>query len=123
VTPIRTRPRTIFSILKRGIDGAYRHVSEAHLPRYLAEFDAADIWTVPVRMEYARVRLTSPPNVIRGFYIGATSDAVYLAPNHTSHVGREVLALPQSRVVKVRVFTSSEAWPKGGGPDKCKSPP
>jgi hypothetical protein len=85
--------------------------------------EAADIWTVPVRMEYARVRLTSPPNVIRGFYIGATSDAVYLAPNHTCHVGREVLALPQSRVVKVRVFTSSEAWPKGGGPDKCKSPP
>jgi transposase-like protein len=28
-----------FSILKRGIDGVYHHVSEAHLPRYLAEFD------------------------------------------------------------------------------------
>lgn len=28
-----------FSILKRGIDGMYHHVSEAHLPRYLAEFD------------------------------------------------------------------------------------
>lgn len=28
-----------FSILKRGIDGIYHHVSEAHLPRYLAEFD------------------------------------------------------------------------------------
>jgi transposase-like protein len=28
-----------FSILKRGIDGTYHHVSEAHLPRYLAEFD------------------------------------------------------------------------------------
>ena len=27
-----------FSILKRGIDGVYHHVSEAHLPRYLAEF-------------------------------------------------------------------------------------
>jgi hypothetical protein len=28
-----------FSILKRGINGVYHHVSEAHLQRYLAEFD------------------------------------------------------------------------------------
>ena len=28
-----------FSILKRGINGVYQHVSEAHLDRYLAEFD------------------------------------------------------------------------------------
>jgi transposase-like protein len=28
-----------FSILKRGIDGVYQHVSEEHLHRYLAEFD------------------------------------------------------------------------------------
>lgn len=28
-----------FSILKRGVIGTYHHVSEAHLPRYLAEFD------------------------------------------------------------------------------------
>jgi hypothetical protein len=28
-----------FSILKRGIIGVYHHVSEAHLKRYLAEFD------------------------------------------------------------------------------------
>jgi hypothetical protein len=28
-----------FSILKRGIVGTYHHVSEAHLKRYLAEFD------------------------------------------------------------------------------------
>jgi hypothetical protein len=28
-----------FSILKRGIIGTYHHVSEAHLGRYLAEFD------------------------------------------------------------------------------------
>jgi transposase-like protein len=28
-----------FSILKRGIDGVYHHVSEAHLPRHLSEFD------------------------------------------------------------------------------------
>src|SRR5439155_25819377 len=28
-----------FSIFKRGINGIYHHVSEAHLPRYLAEFD------------------------------------------------------------------------------------
>lgn len=28
-----------FSILKRGVNGIYHHVSEAHLPRYLAEFD------------------------------------------------------------------------------------
>ena len=28
-----------FSQLKRGVDGTYRHVSEAHLSRYLSEFD------------------------------------------------------------------------------------
>jgi transposase-like protein len=28
-----------FSILKRGINGTYHHVSEAHLHRYLSEFD------------------------------------------------------------------------------------
>jgi ISXO2-like transposase domain len=28
-----------FSIPKRGIYGVYQHVSEAHLKRYLAEFD------------------------------------------------------------------------------------
>ncbi|MDX6480369.1 MAG: hypothetical protein QOG85_879 [Gaiellaceae bacterium] len=28
-----------FSILKRGINGVYHHVSPEHLPRYLAEFD------------------------------------------------------------------------------------
>ena len=28
-----------FSVLKRGIIGTYHHVSEAHLKRYLAEFD------------------------------------------------------------------------------------
>ena len=28
-----------FSILKRGVNGVYHHVSEQHLPRYLTEFD------------------------------------------------------------------------------------
>ena len=28
-----------FSILKRGINGVYQHVSQKHLKRYLAEFD------------------------------------------------------------------------------------
>ena len=28
-----------FSILKRGVYGVYQHVSEAHLHRYLSEFD------------------------------------------------------------------------------------
>ena len=28
-----------FSILKRGVYGIYQHVSEAHLHRYLSEFD------------------------------------------------------------------------------------
>jgi transposase-like protein len=30
---------SFFAILKRGINGIYHHVSEAHLPKYLAEFD------------------------------------------------------------------------------------
>jgi len=28
-----------FSILRRGLEGVYQHVSEAHLHRYLSEFD------------------------------------------------------------------------------------
>jgi ISXO2-like transposase domain len=28
-----------FSVLKRGITSVYHHISEAHLKRYLAEFD------------------------------------------------------------------------------------
>ena len=28
-----------FANLKRGVNGQYHHVSRAHLPRYLAEFD------------------------------------------------------------------------------------
>jgi hypothetical protein len=31
--------KNYFSILKRGIIGVYHHVSEAHLHRYLSEFD------------------------------------------------------------------------------------
>jgi hypothetical protein len=30
-----------FSILKRGINGVYHHISHEHLPMYLAEFDFA----------------------------------------------------------------------------------
>jgi transposase-like protein len=38
--PIHTNTvEGFFSILKRGINGVYHHVSEAHLHRYLAEFD------------------------------------------------------------------------------------
>lgn len=29
----------VFSLLKRGVVGTFHHVSEAHLPRYLSEFD------------------------------------------------------------------------------------
>jgi hypothetical protein len=36
VAPIR---RELFSIVKRGIIGEYHHVSEAHLHRYMLEFD------------------------------------------------------------------------------------
>ena len=41
---LRRNPHTntvegYFSILKRGIYGVYQHVSEAHLHRYLSEFD------------------------------------------------------------------------------------
>ena len=41
-TGLSTGPNTIegyFPILKRGIYGVYQHVSEAHLHRYLSEFD------------------------------------------------------------------------------------
>ena len=35
----RTTQRTSFSILKRGVIGTYHHWSQAHMHRYLAEFD------------------------------------------------------------------------------------
>ncbi len=38
-TPTLTPAEGYFSILKRGIYGVYQHVSEAHLHRYLSEFD------------------------------------------------------------------------------------
>jgi hypothetical protein len=28
-----------FSIFKRGVNGVYHHISEEHMPLYLAEFD------------------------------------------------------------------------------------
>lgn len=36
--PSTTRPN-FFSQLKRSLDGTHHHVSQVHLPRYLAEFD------------------------------------------------------------------------------------
>jgi hypothetical protein len=42
VPPLRLHTNTVegyFSIVKRGIYGIYQHVSEAHLHRYLTEFD------------------------------------------------------------------------------------
>jgi len=39
VMPRPTAAENYFSILKRGIYGVYQHVSEAHLQRYLNEFD------------------------------------------------------------------------------------
>jgi len=38
-TPTQTPSKGFFSILKRGVIGTFHHVSEAHLHRYLAEFD------------------------------------------------------------------------------------
>ena len=38
-TRIAIRWESYFATLKRGINGVYHHVSEAHLKRYLAEFD------------------------------------------------------------------------------------
>ena len=35
----QTRSRTYFSVFKRGMIGVYQHCGEAHLHRYLAEFD------------------------------------------------------------------------------------
>ena len=37
-----TRSKITFSILKRGINGVYQHVSQKHLKRYLGEFDFRD---------------------------------------------------------------------------------
>jgi hypothetical protein len=84
--------------------------------------EAVDIYQLPVRMEYAHV-LTADGSEMRGFYIGATSDAVYLAPNHSCHVLGRIVALPQRDVTQVDVFTSTEAWPQNSHPAACQSPP
>jgi hypothetical protein len=49
---------------------------------------------------------------MKGFYIGATSDDVYLAPNFHCKVFGWIVALPQRDVARVRIFTSIEARPR-----------
>jgi hypothetical protein len=73
--------------------------------------EAIDIGSLPVRMEYAHVSFVKSRPPMEGFYIGATSDAVYLAPNLRCHVLGRIVALPQRDVAQVDVFTSKEAWP------------
>jgi hypothetical protein len=85
--------------------------------------EVVDTWTLPVRMEYAQVQLTSGRQPMQGFYIGATSDAVYLAPNESCHVLGRIVALPQRNVTRVVVFTSTKAWSQHSHPHSCPSPP
>jgi hypothetical protein len=91
--------------------------------------EAVDVYRLPVRMEYAQVRLINPAITAKGFYIGATSDTVYLAPNgrlpnRHCHVRGRILALPRIRVKSLDVFTSTEAWPNKApeARGKCESP-
>jgi hypothetical protein len=84
--------------------------------------EAVDIYQLPVRMEYAHVRLAGGTEM-KGFYIGATSDAVYLAPNLSCHVLGRIVALPQREIAQVDVFTSTKAWPQNSYPAVCQSPP
>ena len=80
-----------------------------------------DISTVPVRLEYAHVRFTGGDE--QGFYLGGTSDTIYLAPNNHCHVRGWIVALPQRTVTRLEVFRSTNAWPKDSGPRHCLSPP
>lgn len=84
--------------------------------------ETIDIVTLPVRMEYAQVQMTGSRHA-DGFYVGATSDAVYLAPNKRCHVRGWVLAVPRSDVVSLVVFSSKEAWSRHAHARKCESPP
>ena len=84
--------------------------------------EAYDIWTLPVRMEYAQVQFTHG-TPLHGFYIGSTSDAVYLAPNERCRVLGRIVALPQRDVTRVVVFTSTKAWSQRSHPHECPSPP
>jgi len=47
-----------FSILKRGIYGVYQHVSEAHLKRYLCEFDFR--YSYRIRLGYDDAKRAEP---------------------------------------------------------------
>jgi ISXO2-like transposase domain len=67
-----------FSILKRGIIGTYHHISEAHLHRYLAEFDFRYSHRVKLGFDDTeRARLA-----IRG---AAGKRLTYRQPNREAH--------------------------------------
>jgi hypothetical protein len=84
--------------------------------------EAVDIRRLPVRMEYAHVRFSNG-KMLRGFYVGATSDAVYVAPNQSCRVLGRIVAVPQREVTRVVVYTSSKPWSKKSHPDSCTAPP
>jgi hypothetical protein len=84
--------------------------------------EAVDIYQLPVRLEYVHVR-SADGTEAKGFFIGATSDTIYLAPNNGCHVLSRIVALPQRNVARVDVFTSTKAWPQRSHPDGCPSPP
>jgi hypothetical protein len=83
--------------------------------------EVVDIWTLPVRMESARVQFADGPPM-NGFYIGATSDTVYLVPNESCRVLGRIVALPQRDVKSITVYTSTKAWSERSHPHPCPSP-
>jgi hypothetical protein len=64
-----------FSILKRGVYGVYHHVSEAHLHRYLAEFD----------FRYNTRRMTDSERTAKALSQIAGKRLMYQRPREASH--------------------------------------
>jgi len=84
--------------------------------------EAIDIRNLPVRMEYAHVQFPDG-HVLKGFYVGATSDAVYIAPNDGCRVLGRIETVPEREVARVVVYRSSKVWSEESHPDTCPTPP
>jgi hypothetical protein len=84
--------------------------------------EVIDIATLPVRLEYATVRFTDEAATrgmegregMGGIYIGATSDAVYLAPlapTCNKYLAGRIVALPQRDIAELDVYRSMDVRP------------
>jgi len=83
--------------------------------------ESIDIYQLPVRLEYAHVRFTGGGEA-KGFFLGATPDTVYLAPNQSCLVFGRIVAFSRRDIAEIDIFSSTKAWPRESPPAACPSP-